>query len=300
MLEGAALAIQRLRYAACLRGVDAAIGSLCSYLEESGLAGETMIVVTADHGEGMMERGLAIHGYGVYDELVRVPLVIHYPGGIRRAKRIPNQVRHIDLMPTIVDYTGARDEAHREGVTLRPLIETGRVAPAPGRFLPSDHQLCECISLRAADTKCIRRLDCKLIVEPSTGTYEFYDLKQDPGERDNLRRAGVTVFTIREVDERGMREVIRAAVAAAGVRTGGIHVSFDLDVLDPEDAPGTGTPVEGGLSYREAHLAMEMLADTADVVSADVVEVNPILDTANRTADLAVELIQSLFGKRIY
>jgi len=122
----------------------------------------------------------------------------------------------------------------------------------------------------------------------------------DPGERDNLRRAGVTVFTIREVDERGMREVIRAAVAAAGVRTGGIHVSFDLDVLDPEDAPGTGTPVEGGLSYREAHLAMEMLADTADVVSADVVEVNPILDTANRTADLAVELIQSLFGKRIY
>lgn len=122
----------------------------------------------------------------------------------------------------------------------------------------------------------------------------------DPGERENLRRAGVTVFTIRDVDERGMRDVVRAAVAVAGVRTGGIHVSLDLDVLDPEDAPGTGTPVEGGISYREAHLAMEILADTADVVSVDVVEVNPILDTANRTADLAVELTQSLFGKRIY
>jgi arginase len=122
----------------------------------------------------------------------------------------------------------------------------------------------------------------------------------DPGERENLRRAGVAVFTIREVDERGMRDTVRGAVAIAGVRTGGIHVSFDLDVLDPEDAPGTGTPVEGGLSYREAHLAMEILADTANVVSADLVEVNPILDTANQTGALAVELAQSLFGKRIY
>jgi arginase len=122
----------------------------------------------------------------------------------------------------------------------------------------------------------------------------------DPGEREALRRSGVTVFTIREVDERGMRDVVRAAIAIAGVRTGGIHVSFDLDVLDPEDAPGTGTPVQGGLSYREAHLAMEILADTANVVSADLVEVNPILDTANQTGALAVELMQGLFGKRIF
>lgn len=122
----------------------------------------------------------------------------------------------------------------------------------------------------------------------------------DPGERETLRRAGVTVFTIREVDERGMREVTREAIAIAGVRTAGIHVSFDLDVLDPEDAPGTGTPVEGGLSYREAHLAMEILADAASIVSVDLVEVNPILDTANQTGILAVELMQSLFGKRIF
>jgi arginase len=122
----------------------------------------------------------------------------------------------------------------------------------------------------------------------------------DPGERENLRRTGVTVFTIREVDERGMRDVVRAAVAIAGVRTAGIHVSLDVDVLDPEDAPGIGTPVSGGLSYREAHLAMEILGDIANVVSADLVEVNPILDTANQTGVLAVELAQSLFGKRIF
>ena len=122
----------------------------------------------------------------------------------------------------------------------------------------------------------------------------------DADERVNLRRTGVTVFTIREVDERGMRNVVREAIAIAGVRTSGIHLSFDLDVLDPEDAPGTGTPVEGGISYREAHLAMEILADSADIVSMDLVEVNPILDTANQTGILAVELTQSLFGKRIF
>jgi arginase len=122
----------------------------------------------------------------------------------------------------------------------------------------------------------------------------------DPGERANLRRSGVTVFTIREVDERGMRDVVKEAIAVAGVRTSGIHVSFDLDVLDPEEAPGTGTPVPGGISYREAHLAMEILADSADIVSLDLVEVNPILDTANQTGLMAVELAQSLFGKRIF
>ncbi|MEK7316148.1 MAG: arginase family protein, partial [Candidatus Eisenbacteria bacterium] len=79
----------------------------------------------------------------------------------------------------------------------------------------------------------------------------------------------------------------------------GIHLSFDLDVVDPEDAPGTGTPVDGGISYREAHLAMEMIGDLADIVSVDLVEVNPLLDQRNATGILAVEMAESLFGKRI-
>jgi len=121
----------------------------------------------------------------------------------------------------------------------------------------------------------------------------------DPPERDALRRSGITVFTIREIDERGMRDVASEAVRIAGAGTAGIHLSFDLDVVDPEDAPGTGTPVDGGISYREAHLAMEIIGDLADIVSVDLVEVNPLLDQRNATGILTVEMAESLFGKRI-
>jgi len=122
----------------------------------------------------------------------------------------------------------------------------------------------------------------------------------DPGEREFLKRSGVTVYTIREVDERGMRDVVSEAIEIAGRGTAGIHLSFDLDVLDPEDAPGIGTSVMGGITYREAHLAMEILGERGNVVSVDLVEVNPVLDTRNMTGDLAVELAQSLLGKRIF
>lgn len=121
----------------------------------------------------------------------------------------------------------------------------------------------------------------------------------DPGERDLLKRSGVAVYTIRDLDERGMRDVLNDALRVAGNGTAGIHLSFDLDVVDPEDAPGTGTPVMGGITYREAHLAMEMLGDRANVVAVDFVEVNPVLDSGNVTGRLTVELAQSLFGKRI-
>jgi arginase len=121
----------------------------------------------------------------------------------------------------------------------------------------------------------------------------------DPGERRTLLESGVTVFTIRDVDERGMRDVVGEAIRVAGTGTAGVHLSFDLDVLDPEDAPGIGTPVPGGITYREAHLAMELLNESGSVVSVDFVEVNPVLDTRNSTGALAVELALSLFGKRI-
>ncbi len=121
----------------------------------------------------------------------------------------------------------------------------------------------------------------------------------DPGERENLKRSNVHIYTMRDVDERGMRDVLDEAIKIAGDGTAGVHLSFDLDVLDPEDAPGTGTPVRGGITYREAHLAMEMLSDRAQVVAIDLVEVNPVLDTQNMTGILAAELAQSLLGKRI-
>ena len=121
----------------------------------------------------------------------------------------------------------------------------------------------------------------------------------DPAERANVRASGIGAFTMRDIDERGTRSVMEEAIKRATTGTVGIHVSFDLDGIDPDFAPGVGTPSPGGLSYREAHLAMEMLADTGKVVSAEFVEVNPILDDRNGTAALGVELLASLLGKKI-
>jgi arginase len=122
----------------------------------------------------------------------------------------------------------------------------------------------------------------------------------DPAEKENIRRAGISeVYTMRDIDERGMRTVMEEALRAAGRGTAGYHVSLDMDWIDPEDAPGVGTPVRGGATYREAHLAMEIIADHGRMLSLEVVEVNPVIDEHNRTADLAVELISSAFGKKI-
>lgn len=121
----------------------------------------------------------------------------------------------------------------------------------------------------------------------------------DPAERATVKSSGIGAFTMRDIDERGMRSVMEEAIKRATTGTAGVHVSFDVDGIDPDFAPGVGTPSPGGLSYREAHLAMEMLADTGKVVSAEIVEVNPILDQRNATASLAVELLCSLLGKKI-
>jgi arginase len=122
----------------------------------------------------------------------------------------------------------------------------------------------------------------------------------DAAERANIRRAGIgEVYTMRDIDERGMRTVMEEALRAAGRGTAGYHVSLDMDWIDPEDAPGVGTPVRGGATYREAHLAMEIIADHGRMLSFEIVEVNPVIDEHNQTADLAVELACSAFGKKI-
>ena len=121
----------------------------------------------------------------------------------------------------------------------------------------------------------------------------------DEKERDNVQKSGVHAFTMRDIDERGMRSVIEQSIDIAMSGTIGFHVSLDLDAVDPREAPGVGTPVRGGITYREAHLAMETLNDTGRMTSMEVVEVNPVIDEANRTAILAVELVMSAMGKRI-
>jgi arginase len=121
----------------------------------------------------------------------------------------------------------------------------------------------------------------------------------DNFEKENIRKAGVEVFTMRDIDERGMRAVMEEALRMAGRGTAGYHVSLDMDWIDPEDAPGVGTPVWGGATYREAHLAMEIISDHGRMLSMEIVEVNPVIDERNQTADLAVELALSAFGKKI-
>ena len=121
----------------------------------------------------------------------------------------------------------------------------------------------------------------------------------DAAEKENVRKAGIEVYTMRDIDERGMRTVMEEALRAAGRGTAGYHVSLDMDWVDPEDAPGVGTPVRGGATYREAHLAMEIIADHGRLTSFEIVEVNPVIDERNQTANLAVELALSVFGKKI-
>lgn len=122
----------------------------------------------------------------------------------------------------------------------------------------------------------------------------------DDGERDALHRSGIHVFTMHDVDRRGMAAVMDDAMRYAGHGSAGIYVSFDLDVLDPLEAPGVGTAMIGGVSYREAHLAMEMVHESGLLLGLDLVEVNPILDRHNVTAELAVDLALSALGKRVF
>ena len=120
----------------------------------------------------------------------------------------------------------------------------------------------------------------------------------DPGEKANIKRAGVTPITMADIDRIGMAKAMENAIAVAS-KGDGIHLSLDMDAIDPDEAPGVGTPVRGGLTYREAQLAMEMLAASGKLRSIEVCEVNPILDRENRTATLAVELIASALGQTI-
>jgi arginase len=120
----------------------------------------------------------------------------------------------------------------------------------------------------------------------------------DAGEKDNIKKAGVTAITMADIDRTGMAKAMERAIAVAG-QAGGIHLSLDMDALDPNEAPGVGTPVRGGLTYREAQLAMEMLAASGKLRSIEVAEVNPILDSRNSTASLAVELVASALGETI-
>ncbi|MFT7620736.1 MAG: arginase, partial [Planctomycetota bacterium] len=121
----------------------------------------------------------------------------------------------------------------------------------------------------------------------------------DENEKKMVVKSGINVFSMKEVDSLGMAEVSRLAIEGASKGTAGIHLSFDIDGLDPMVAPGVGTPVRGGINFREAHLLMELISDSQLLTSVDIVELNPVEDVRNQTADAVVHLMQSVFGRRI-
>jgi len=121
----------------------------------------------------------------------------------------------------------------------------------------------------------------------------------DPGEKELIKKLGIKTYTMQDIDQLGMRTVIEESIAYLKDKTDGIHLSLDLDALDPSETPGVGTPVEGGISFRESRLAMELLSESGLITSAEFVEVNPLLDQRNRTAIIAMQLITVLFGKKL-
>jgi arylsulfatase A-like enzyme len=176
----------QLLYDGCIRYTDESVGRLIDYLDSQGLRQNTLIILTADHGEAFWEHGTFSHGEQLYDEAIKVPLILDPPGEDHRPAPISPQVQHVDLLPTIVDVAGITDTEYREGMSLLSLIETGERDGAGRGFLPEDVALCEGPILRTPGLKALRRSDWKVIVEPVTSTIEVYNLIEDPGEQVNL------------------------------------------------------------------------------------------------------------------
>jgi arylsulfatase A-like enzyme len=175
-----------LFYDGCIRYVDEELGRLLQYLDNHGARDRTLVVVTADHGEALGERGIFGHGAEAYDDAIKVPLVLSWPDGFREAAVIADQVRHIDLMPTILEIVGCVDNNRREGATLLPLIE-GRPRPlSSGGLLPASLALCDCTNRAVPGKIGLRSAGWKIIKDPVTSLVELYDLRNDPGETRNL------------------------------------------------------------------------------------------------------------------
>jgi arylsulfatase A-like enzyme len=179
-----------LLYDAGIRFADEEIGTILHYLDDHDLAANTMIIVTADHGEAFWEHGLPLHSTNVYDEALKVPLIFCYPRRWGEAKRVTGQVRMIDIFPTVADLVGGDVPSQCEGSSLLDFIDGGRRIRRPRSFLPVDIALTECTTYPAPATRSLRTDDCKLICESLSYTFELYDLKDDPGETANVFGSG--------------------------------------------------------------------------------------------------------------
>jgi choline-sulfatase len=173
-------------YDAGIRYVDDQIGKILTYLDRKGLTEETLLIVTADHGEAFGEHGVWAHAVDLHDEAIRVPLILRSARQYRGGIKIDVQTGHVDLLPSIAELAGAVDQQHREGLSLRELIEKGRRTRKPGTTLPAGVLLSESTLREALTQKSLRTVSWKMLVEPATGQIRLYDLIDDPGETRNI------------------------------------------------------------------------------------------------------------------
>jgi arginase len=294
---------------------------------------QTVSIVGVPMDLGQSRRGVdmgpsALRYAGLHERLQRLGLRTEDLGNIQIRERltIPPKVGGLDFLPAVV---GAAKKVYEIGETAVAAgqvpvflggdhsISVGTIggvtAPGPAGVLWIDAHgdfntpetsptgnihgmpLAALLGLGAPQLVNLGRPGAKL---PAKDVVLIGVRELDPPERELLLRHGVRVYTMSEIDDRGIADVVRDALQRLA-HTPRIHVSLDLDVVDPREAPGVGTRVTGGITYREAHLLMEIVARDGRLGSADVVEVNPMLDTYNRTAEMAVELVASLFGKSI-
>ncbi|MGD9140437.1 MAG: sulfatase [bacterium] len=175
----------KLLYDGCIRYVDDSLARLMSFIDDLGIRENTVIIVTADHGEAFWEHGVDTHGSTVYDEVLRVPLIVVWPGRFKTPRRVATQVRLVDLMPTVLEMTGASDDRHMEGVSLLPLIEGGQI-DNEGGLLPFNVAYAGNGQVKPPEVRCLRTLDYKVIADTPVSRIEAYDLKADPCEIDDL------------------------------------------------------------------------------------------------------------------
>jgi arylsulfatase A-like enzyme len=275
--DSARIARDIVLYDACVRLADDGVDVILDYLDQAGLRDNTLVILTADHGEAFWEHGKGFHAGSTYEEVIRVPLIMAYAELFTGAARIAHQVRHIDLLPTILEIAGVKDDEYREGVSLVDLIITGKRAAAAGKFFPAQYALCECTRPRAPATRCIRTYNWKLIFESLTSTWELYNLREDPGETENVAGRGLAV-------EDSLMNMI---VSVPGVRLGGWRIAFtgvgpdagfDIEVVLPQRA--TLSTVRrfadrgsGGIDMRDDGKGFSFAAEGQDL--------NPLFFTAD-------------------
>jgi choline-sulfatase len=182
-----------LSYDGCIRYVDESVGRLLGFLEDAGIGDDTIIILTADHGEAHGEHGVYGHGAEAYDDAIKVPLIIKIPGRHTKPGRVAAQVRHVDLLPTILELCRIEDVRAREGVSLLSLTETGKREVRQGGFFPDFMAFTDCTNRRVPGKMALRSQGWKLVTDPVTSLLELYDLKEDPGELRNIWGSGVAM-----------------------------------------------------------------------------------------------------------